>query len=62
MIVSTIYGDMDDSLLVRRDGQIENDHEITTCVEYWSGDEMVHRSVHVRLKQMPEMTAASGGW
>jgi hypothetical protein len=44
---------MDDSLLDRRDGTIDNENELTTWVEYWLMDELVHRSAHVTLKIMP---------
>jgi len=50
MLVTTTKGEMDDSLLVRKDGNMENDNEKTSWVEYYSGDELVHRSVHVELK------------
>ena len=42
---------MDEALLERRDGLVDNDNERTEWVEYWLGDELVHRSVHVTLKQ-----------
>jgi hypothetical protein len=42
---------MDESLLVRKDGDMENDNEKTSWVEYYLDDELVHRSVHVELKQ-----------
>ena len=58
MIVTTTYGDMDDSLLNRKDGTFEDDNELTTWVEYWKDDELVHRSVHVTLKKSP---AFAGG-
>ena len=50
MIVTTTKGDMDDSLLVRKDGNMEDSNEKTSWVEYYLGDELVHRSVHVELK------------
>jgi len=50
MLVNTTKGEMDDSLLVRKDGNMENDNEKTSWVEYYLGDELVHRSVHVELK------------
>lgn len=50
-IVTTTHGPMDESQLRRVDGEVDNDNERTTWVEYWLGDELVHRSVHVRLKQ-----------
>jgi hypothetical protein len=48
---------MDDSLLERKDGTFEDDNELTTWVEYWKGDELVHRSAHVTLKKMPAFGA-----
>ena len=42
---------MDDSLLVKQDGAIENDNELTSWTEYWLDGELVHRSVHVLLKK-----------
>lgn len=50
MIVTTTKGDMDDSLLVRKDGNMEDSNEKTSWVEYYLDDELVHRSVHVELK------------
>ncbi len=57
-MITTIHGDMDASLLEQRDGSVDNDHERTTWVEYWLHGELVHRSVHVQLKQ-PAVFAAS---
>lgn len=51
MIVTTTKGDMDDSLLVKQEGSIENDNELTSWTEYWLDGELVHRSVHVLLKK-----------
>ena len=53
MIVTTTKGDMDDSLLEHRSGEVDNDNEATTWTEYWLAGELVHRSVHVTLKKMP---------
>jgi len=52
-IVTTTKGDMDDSLLDKREGSVDNEDEYTTWVEYWLDEELVHRSVHVTLKKMP---------
>jgi hypothetical protein len=41
---------MDDSLLEKRDGSLDNENETTNWVEYWLDGELVHRSVHVALK------------
>ena len=51
MIITTTKGPMDDSLLEKCEGLLDNDNERTTWVEYWMGKELVHRSAHVALKQ-----------
>jgi hypothetical protein len=51
MQVTTTKGLMDESLLEKKEGNVENDHELTRWVEYWHEGECVHRSVHVHLKQ-----------
>lgn len=51
MLVTTTKGEMDDSLLEKREGSVDNEHEITRWVEYWLEGELVHRSVHVHLKK-----------
>lgn len=53
MIVTTTKGDMDDSLLEHRSGQVDNENELTSWVEYWLEGELVHRSAHVTLKKIP---------
>ena len=50
MLVTTTKGEMDDSLLIRKDGNMENVNEKTSWVESYLGDELVHRSVNVELK------------
>lgn len=60
--VFTTKGDMEESLLEKREGTIDNDNEHTTWVEYWHEGELVHRSVHVALKKpavwsIPEVAA-----
>ncbi len=50
-LVNTTKGEMDDSLLERRDIAHENEDEIVKAVEYWLDGELVHRSVHVHLKK-----------
>jgi hypothetical protein len=51
MLVTTTKGEMDDSLLEKREGSLDNDNETTTWIEYWLNGELVHRSVHVTLKR-----------
>ena len=50
-MITTTKGLMDEVLLDKREGTIENDNETTTWVEYWLGVELVHRSAHVALKK-----------
>ena len=59
MIVTTTKGDMDESLLEKREGSIDNDIEFTTWTEYWLEGELVHRSAHVSLKTMPTLGAVT---
>lgn len=49
------HAEVDESLLVRTDGELDNDNEHTTWVEYRfpGSDAIVHRSAHVQLKQWP---------
>ena len=51
--VTTTKGLMDEELLEKREGTVDNENELTDWVEYWLDGELVHRSVHVRLKKMP---------
>ena len=55
--ISTTKGDMDDALLVKKEGTVDNENELTTWVEYWLDGELVHRSAHVTLKKMPPLFA-----
>ena len=50
-MITTTKGDMDESLLEKREGSLDTENEITNWVEYWLGEELVHRSVHVQLKR-----------
>ena len=62
-LVNTTKGEMDEALLEKREGNVDNDNEYTTWVEYWLDGELVHRSVHVQLKKTVGLTveAASFG-
>jgi hypothetical protein len=60
LIVITTKGEMDDSLLEHRSGEVDNENELTTWTEYWLNDELVHRSVHVTLKKMPPLGGETG--
>lgn len=52
MLVNTTKGEMDASLLEKREGTIDTDNETTNWVEYWLEGELVHRSVDMTLKRM----------
>ena len=62
MIVITTKGEMDDSLLEKREGVVDNEHEYTQWVEYWLEGELVHRSAHVRLKKPVVLGTKVGGF
>ena len=50
-MITTTKGEMDEALLEKRVGSVENDTETTTWVEYWLDGELVHRSVNMVLKR-----------
>ena len=50
-MIETTKGEMDESLLEKREGQSDTDTETTKWVEYWLDGELVHRSVHMTLKK-----------
>ena len=52
-IVTTTKGEMDESLLQKQEGTVDNENELTTWVEYWLDGELVHRSANVTLKKSP---------
>lgn len=58
-MITTIYGEMPASELEHRTGTVDNDTELTTWTEYWLNNELVHRSVHVHLKQGIDFGAAA---
>lgn len=57
-LVNTTRGEMDESLLERREGGLDDDNETTEWVEYWFEEELVHRSVSVVLKPVAAESAA----
>ena len=57
-LITTTKGDMDESLLEKKEGFVDNDHEYTVWIEYWLDGELVHRSVHVQLKKAPTFAGA----
>jgi hypothetical protein len=62
LIVTTTKGDMDDSLLEKKEGFVDNAVEYTTWVEYWHEGELVHRSAHVSLKQSVTLAAEAASF
>jgi len=50
-LITTTKGEMEESLLEKKEGVVDNDNEYTTWVEYWHEGELVHRSAHVTLKK-----------
>jgi hypothetical protein len=57
-LIYTTKGYLPTSDLLRKDGGVDNENENTTWTEYYLGDELVRRDVHVRLKKMPPLFAA----
>jgi hypothetical protein len=51
-MIETTKGQMDESVLEKREGQSDTDTETIEWVEYYYENQMVHRSVHVKLKQV----------
>ena len=61
-LITTTKGEMDESLLEKKEGSVDNDNEITTWVEYWLDGELVHRSVHVTLKKTLTLSAVAASF
>ena len=51
MLVTTTKGEMDEALLQKKTGTIDNENETINWVEYWFNNELVHRSVDMVLKK-----------
>lgn len=50
-IINTTIGDMDDALLEKREGIIDNDNEYTTWIQYWFEGKVVYRSLQTQFKK-----------
>jgi len=62
-MIHTIKGAMDEALLERREGEIDNENEHTTWIEHWYQGELVKRSAHVTIKQSAAVAGGeAGGW
>ena len=60
MMIFTTKGEMDDALLEKKEGIIDNENETTRWVEYWHEGELVHRSVDMVLKRFSVTGAPVG--
>ncbi|HWJ17998.1 MAG TPA: hypothetical protein VNR65_04635 [Geobacterales bacterium] len=60
-LILTTHGDMDEALLEKKEGVVDNEQEHTSWVEYWLPNgadgkpELVHRSASVQLKRLPSL-------
>ena len=62
-LILTTKGEMEESLLERREGVIDNEAEHTTWIEHWYQGELVKRSAHVTIKQSAAVAGGkAGGW
>ena len=61
-VITTTKGDMDESLLLKQTGVVDDDVEHTTWVEYWLDGELVHRSAHVTLKKHIEVASKAASF
>jgi hypothetical protein len=61
-LVNTTKGKMDEALLEKKEGFVDNDDEYTTWVEYWLDGELVHRSVHVQLKKSVVLSGSTASF
>lgn len=60
MMITTIHGYMDDSELEHRTGRDDHEDHFVEWSEYWLGEEMVHRSVHVTFTEGLLINSAIG--
>lgn len=58
-MITTLKGDLDEAVLMKRVGQFENDNEFTVWTEYLHEGEVVRRDVHVSLKPLASAVAAA---
>lgn len=59
-MITTTKGLMDEAALRKVEGAVDNENENTSWVEYYDGDELVHRSAHVSLKKGVEAKVVLG--
>jgi hypothetical protein len=61
-LIQTTKGEMEESLLTKKEGVVNNENENTTWVEYWLNGELVHRSAHVTIKPKLSSQSKQGGF
>jgi len=61
-LVMTTKGYMDENLLEKKEGSVDNDNEYTRWIEFWLEGELVHRSVHVKLKKTVTLAAEAASF
>ena len=59
-MINTTKGPMDENDLVCTKGSEESAAEIVNWIEYRLNDELVHRSVHIDLKELPQGSTGLG--
>jgi len=62
MLISTTKGLMDEALLIKSEGVVDNEDEFTTWTEYRLDGEIVHRSAHVTMKKNVSMNPQVAGF
>lgn len=62
MIITTIYGPRDDSEFEKKEGSEDHEDHFLEWVEYWEGEILVHRSVHVTVTKGNFIEPHSGGF
>lgn len=50
--VNTLYGEMDESELVKKEPVTEVNGNTIQATEYYLGDELVHRSINITLSPL----------
>lgn len=53
MIITTTQGDIEEHLLEKRTGSCDSPTDTAHWIEYWKDGELVHRSVHLIIKELP---------
>jgi len=59
-MIDTIKGWLDEATLRRVELSSEDDDKRVDAVEWWEGDQIVRRDVHVTMKRFPPAQAEGG--